>query len=150
MLKEIKGCRHIYHILLHVKDDNLNRLCDRWHENGISFDIKHMQQYFKTIFRCNIHTTIRYFQYRVLNRILYLNKDLEKIKIISDSSCSFCEKEEEDVVHFFYLCYVTKMIWSRLTDWLYNLTGCRIELSLIHVLFGFTEKRNDVLYNNLD
>ena len=27
----------------------------------------------------------------------------------------------------------------------YNLTGCRIELSLIHVLFGFTEKRNDAL-----
>ena len=145
LLKEIKGCRHIYHILLHEKDDNLNRLCDRWHENGISFDIKQMQQYFKTIFRCNIHTTIRYFQYRLLNRILYLNKDLEKIKIISDSSCSFCEKEEEDMVHFFYLCHVTKMIWSRLTDWLYNLTGCRIELSLIHVLFGFTEKRNDAL-----
>ena len=145
LLKEKKGCRHIYHIMLKERDDHLNILCNRWYADGVLFDDKYMQYYFRVLFRCTMHTTVRYFQYRLLNRILFLNKDLVKFNITLDKNCSFCGREEEDMVHFFYYCNVTKLIWSRLTDWLYNVTRCRIEFSLIHVLLGFIEKRNDAL-----
>ena len=46
---------------------------------------------------------------------------------------------------FFYLCNVTKFIWGSFTDWLHNLTSFRINISLVHILFGFIEKRNDAL-----
>ena len=145
LLKDEKGCRHIYQIILKEKDEHLNKLCNRWHADSLLFDDKYMQYYFRVMFRCTTHTTVRYFQYRLLNKILYLNKDLEKINIILNKNCSLCGREEEDMVHFFYSCNVTKLIWSCLTDWLTIVTRCRIKLSLIHVLLGFIEKGNDAL-----
>ena len=48
------------------------------------------------MFCCTKHTTVRYFQYRLLNRILYLNKDLVKIRINLKKSCSLCGREEDE------------------------------------------------------
>ena len=42
---------------------------------------------------------------------------------------------------WFALC----IMFKQLTDWLTIVTRCRIKLSLIHVLLGFIEKRNDAL-----
>ena len=67
------------------------------------------------------------------------------MKITLDAKCSFCGREEENSVHFFYQCHVVNLIWGRFTDWLYNLTSFRINLFVVHVLFGFIEKRNDAL-----
>ena len=145
LLKEKRGCGHIYSIMLNENKCNLVTLSRRWCTNVIALEDSDLQSFFNMTFRCSIYTSVRYFQFRLLHKILYLNKDLVKMKIIADSSCSFCKKKEEDMVHFFYECEVSKSIWNSLVDWLYNITGYRIQLSLLHILFGFKEKRNDSL-----
>ena len=50
LLKEKKGCRHVYHIMLKENDDNLNKLCNRWLVNGILMDAGDMKNYFKMMY----------------------------------------------------------------------------------------------------
>ena len=65
-----------------------------------------------------IDPTLRYFQYKILNNILYLNERLYKIKVVESPLCSLCEKQNESVIHLFCTCILTQSLWQQLTLWL--------------------------------
>ena len=88
---------------------------------------------------------LRYFQYKIVNRILYLNKQLYKMKVVSNDKCSFCKKELENIVHFFYNCEISKSIWNETVKWINEGSRLEIEFNLENVFFGFEDKRNDAL-----
>ena len=44
---------------------------------------------------------LRWFQYRILNRILTTNCFAYKLKLIDSESCTFCHETKETVVHLF-------------------------------------------------
>ena len=54
--------------------------------------------------RVTIYTNLRIFQYKILNNVLYLNEKLFKFKIVSSPLCSFCNSENETLIHLFYSC----------------------------------------------
>ena len=58
-----------------------------------------------------IETKIRVFQYKILNNILYLNKQLHKMRIKESPLCSFCFKEEETFTHLFLVCTFSSKLW---------------------------------------
>ena len=77
------------------------------------------QQYFKTLFpHQNLdwkliyllpriltkNTSLRAFQYKVLNSVLYLNLMLFQFKVSAISFCSYCNKHDETVQHLFSTC----------------------------------------------
>ena len=53
-------------------------------------------------------TTLRSFQYKILNNVLFLNKKL------SSTLCSFCDTLEETPIHIFFDCVHVKCLWERL------------------------------------
>ena len=55
-----------------------------------------------------IDTTLRSFQYKILNNVLFLNKKL------SSTLCSFCDTLEETPIHIFFDCVHVKCLWERL------------------------------------
>ena len=61
-----------------------------------------------------ISTSIRMFQYRLLNNILYSNKCLYKMKLVESPHCSQCRTVDENPFHFFSACPVTLQIWEEL------------------------------------
>ena len=80
------------------------------------------QSYFEKIFKnsnldwktiyllpriATVDTTIRVFQYKLLNNVLFLNKMLYRFRISQDSLCSFHNLEEETPMHIFYSCIHT-------------------------------------------
>ena len=75
-----------------------------------------MQIYFKELFQnkesewkyiyitprpVTIDTSLRIFQYKLLNNVLYLNEKLFKFKIVSSPLCSFCNSEMKPLYYFF-------------------------------------------------
>ena len=64
--------------------------------------------------RVTIDTNLLIFQYKILNNVLYLNAKLFRFKILSSSSCSFCNSENETAIHLFYIYNQTKSLWSKL------------------------------------
>ena len=56
---------------------------------------------------------IRVFQYKLLNKISFLNKILFKFGIVSRSFCSFCNSKKEIAVHIFHDCTLTQNLWNQ-------------------------------------
>ena len=54
-------------------------------------------------FKTTLHTKLREFQYKFLNRILYTNDMLFKFKKVAFPLCYFCGKEPETLGHLFFL-----------------------------------------------
>ena len=145
LMYDIKGCRYMYKVLL-GETNGLHSICLKW-ERHLDYipEISIMRKYNIMIFRFTQDIRLRYFQYKILNRILFLNKQLFKMKIVNDDKCTFCGKELEDIVHFFYKCEISRKIWNETTNWIYERTQVRIEFTLENIIFGFEDKRNDAL-----
>ena len=56
---------------------------------------------------------IRVFQYKLLNKISFLNKILFKFGIVSRSFCSFCNSKKEIAFHIFHDCTLTQNLWNQ-------------------------------------
>ena len=95
-------------------------------------------------------TSLRVFQYKILNNVLFLNKMLFQFKKSPSPFCSFCNVVEETPIHIFYSCLVTQNLWLELqtifTDHLIipNLTPQS-------AIFGFldTEPNSHLILNHL-
>ena len=78
----------------------------RWSEklNEITFDWK--DAYLSPL-KSSLSTRLRYFQYRLLHRILGVNEYTCKIGLIDSNLCSFCSLSVETIPHLFWDCPVT-------------------------------------------
>ena len=51
-----------------------------------------------------INNTLRMFHYKILNNVLYLNKQLFRFGLVTSKFCSFCYQVNETVIHIFAEC----------------------------------------------
>lgn len=81
------------------------------------------------------NSKLQWLQYRINHNILVTNQILNKIKIIDNSKCTFCEQEEETLVHIFWDCELVQNLFKEVNTWLNN-----VNVSKKHMLFGNTDK----------
>ena len=94
--------KELYHMQLCLKYDKPT--CQSYHEKSfVDYDFN-----WKLIYgipcTATLETKIPFFQYKLLNNVLYLNKKSFQFGIISQSKCSFCELYDETPPHIFYEC----------------------------------------------
>ena len=58
------------------------------------------------------------FQFKLFHRRLATNTFLEKINLIDNNLCSFCQREKETLIHLFWNCAVTSSFWQDFKNWL--------------------------------
>jgi len=77
---------------------------------------------FKTVFRRLVKTTfdtrMRWFQWKILYRIIPTNRFLFQCKLSDSSLCSFCNQTEETISHLFWDCPIVQRIWFDLLNWM--------------------------------
>ena len=61
-----------------------------------------------------VDTTLRSFQYRILNNLLFLNKKQHNSWIINTALCSFCNTLEETPINIFWDSIQVKCLWEKL------------------------------------
>ena len=71
-------------------------------------------------FKTTLHTKLREFQYKILNRILYTNEMLFKFKKVDSPLCYFCGKELETLEHLFFCCPRVHAFWDEVTVMLHS------------------------------
>ena len=67
-------------------------------------------------YKVSISSSIRIFQYKILNNILYLNQKISKFDQGASHLCSLCLKEPEDTLHLFCQCDKTQLLWETLSN----------------------------------
>ena len=100
------------------------------------------KQIYLTPHKVTLDIEKRMFQFKILNRIIYTNKLLNKMRT-DTSLCTLCEEYEESLEHLFLQCKCTKDFWTHTIDWLNksNITISRLNdseigLGIIKVLIG--------------
>ena len=68
-----------------------------------------------------IDTYGRNFHYKCSQNILYLNERLFKFGKSTTSRCSYCDNENESILHLFYSCNNTKSLWNSFQTHLHSL-----------------------------
>ena len=69
--------------------------------------------------KTNINTSLRMFQYKILNNILFLNKKLFTFGLVDDSKCSFCKLNDETVSHLYTNCTIVNNLWKQLQTYFF-------------------------------
>ena len=56
---------------------------------------------------------LKWFQIRIVHRIIGTNKTLKWMNMVDDDLCTFCREETEDIEHLFWGCDVIQQFWLR-------------------------------------
>ena len=67
-----------------------------------------------------IESSLRSFQYKILNNTLYLIERLFKLNAVESPQCSLCKQFPESVLHLFCTCSVTRSLWVHFCLWASN------------------------------
>ena len=93
---------------------------------------------FRHLMKSTQDTRLRWFQFRLLYRIIPCQRFLFLRKVVDAQTCNFCKTEEQTLEHLFWDCTTVKSFWNSFTNWLHhNFTHCRnLNLSKQLVLLG--------------
>ena len=146
LLKDKKGCRRIYKILL---PNFKNKAKLKWSQQLQYIDDNKWKTICSAPFECTGDIKLRWFQFRITQRILSTNYFLKMIKVSSEDRCSFCYQVQETIYHIFCMCPITNTIWRKLEEWI--LCKCKIKVSLCDndILFGKFPIRKHTGLNNI-
>ena len=138
-----KGCSHIYNQLLNKNLKKCKSL-EKW-KRHFDIDDKLWGNYCSQTFNCTLDVGLRWFQYKIVHRILFTNDLLFKLKLVNEKCCSFCGIHVETPIHLFCECQLSSRIWTSLSHWISRKTDNRIEFSSKNILFGFKGSQNKAL-----
>ena len=115
----------------------------KWKQQ-FDFDNTIWSFYYQIPFYSIEDVNLRWFQFKIVNRIIYMKDALLRFKLVTDNLCTFCNNNKETIMHIFCSCIHTNEIWSRLELWL-SRNNVQIKISNQNKLFGFYGKNNGAL-----
>ena len=62
--------------------------------------------------RITVDSYSRQFYFKLTHNILFLNKALKRMKLVDSSMCSYCNADEETLIHFFAKCQYVVGVWG--------------------------------------
>ena len=98
-------------------------------------------------YKCTIDVKLRWFQYRILNRVLTTNTLLYKINQRNNNLCTFCNEEPETIKHIFTEYKKVMPIWVQLQNWFLQKIGLSVTLNQNLILFGTDLKKSNHAVN---
>ena len=128
-----KGTRLYYDILTEKK--SMPNCCQKW-----SMKINENINWNKVFF--SIHkiqdVKLKWFQMRIVHRIIGTNIILNEMGIKENSNCNFCNECKDDIDHIFWNCVCIQRFWIKVEEILKTkcLTCTNVKLSKCLILFG--------------
>ena len=111
----------------------------KYEDNFSAHDLR-WEQFYLLPRKATLDSKTREFKYKLLRRIIYTNKILHKMGLVTSPMCSLCGKTEESLEHLFISCDTSKHFWSSGTEWL-NEVGFDVRyLSTFDRTYGLTSK----------
>ena len=118
MISEKKGCQQIRKIL-NKNQDTPNAEKKLVNELLLPENLTWCQVYLIP-HQITTDTNLRWFQYRLINRILATNTFLCKIGIKQNNKCAFCKIDPETLKHIFLECDIVQVFWHELESFVKN------------------------------
>ena len=110
----------------------------KWNRTFLHQDWK---KTFRHCFRTTVDTQLRWFQSRILHRLLPTEKYLFLCGITDEPVCNFCHVEEQTIVHLMMECTFVQQFWKEFQEDIVNRNIFNVNLTVDTriVLFGVKE-----------
>ena len=135
LLRDKKGCRRMYDIMLSPKCFVYN---NKWEPVGININEQTWKKYHSVIKNLN-EVKLKDFQYKITNKILVTKSFLYRINKTDDNLCEYCHEQPETIFHLFVQCEETKQFWSLLNNWLTEMSNINMDLQDSSILFSYQD-----------
>lgn len=124
---------------------NEQRYMGKWStELDLHQDAKWWESINNTV-RIPLEVRLRWFQYRVVHRIISTNTFLFKIGIVDSPLCTFCKESAETITHLFFECTVTSNLIREVVSWFGEITQETEVLSCTDIILGIPGEGNNLL-----
>ena len=87
------------------------------------FTLEECEEFYCSIYTSPSSTKFRDFHYRLLNRALVTNIELNQWKIIPSNLCTICNERPETAMHLLLTCEISKIFWNTFLQHLSIKTG---------------------------
>ena len=130
-------CNYIYNNLMHSKVSH-NKALLKWNSK-LNLNIPDIiwNVVCARPFVCSSDIKLRWFQYRIIHRLIPTNNYLHMIKLKNSNLCDFCNSCVKTIEHLFFYCIHVKTLWVFMQNIFFN---CQIFFGLHTnvelVLFG--------------
>ena len=126
----VKVSKYVYSLLINNVCTKPEKALYKWNRD-LNLQEDEVFEAFNHLYTLTYDIKIRMFQFKVLHRIIPLNKFLFRIGIVEMYNCSFCHVEPESIIHIFCECNVTRNLWFDIQTWLtennVNIQSCSKE-----------------------
>ena len=135
LLNDSKGCKSVYTCL--NNNNEIPTCIKKWDEIlSTKFTEDDWEAIFLLPFSVTSDINIRWFQFRLIHRILGTNSYLYKINYVENSICTFCKQFPETIEHIFWTYRYSQALIRNMLLNHYNIYG---DLTLNDMLSGFIE-----------
>ena len=114
LLRDNKGCQNIYKVLIRNNEIPVSR--QKWINLFPEFGEDKWKFIYALPYILTQDTNLRWFQYKLIHRILANNYFLHKIGIAESIQCTFCNLESETIYHLFWDCEYVKKLWIEILN----------------------------------
>lgn len=104
-----KGTKRYYNML--IQKEQPPKCCDKWNSK-LNKDINWKITFAKIQKIQEIK--LKWFQIRIVHRIIGTNRSLKWMNLKNDDLCDFCKEETETIVHLFWECDIIQRFWKEL------------------------------------
>ena len=136
-LKNVKQ-RDLYYIFLYPV--SIPSCVNKWNE--ILDTELTVEELFKEKRHCIYNRKSYEFHWKTLNRSIFSEMRLKLMKK-SNGKCKLCNVEDETICHLIYECHKIKSVWSKMENFINNLTDIEITFNKQYVLTGLTKEECD-------
>ena len=103
----------------------------KWNSNlGTNWSAQGFWSLCKDIKILSNSTKMRDFQYRFLQRGLITNIQLAEWGIVESNLCTFCNKDEESIMHLFYHCDFVQALWVKYAEYYQEIYSIAIQVNM--------------------
>ena len=131
-----KGAKMMYSLL---NTNNEKPTSQGLWNNKYKINNNEWEQIYNWPFAITNNVSLQWFQYRINHNILATNSYLHKIKVLSNSSCTFCKAYPETITHILWDCKVTQILINRFKDW-FKENNIKSNMEEKTYIFGFSDE----------
>ena len=137
-LLNFKGPRGLYKVALNTQQNHHSAKA-KW-ENKLNLTINNdmWKQIFHICHRSLEDNVYKWFQMRIIYRILGTRSYLAKMQKTDNATCARCKSETETILHMFVTCPIVKELWTAIEKFIKNKIGLTISFSTFNIIFGHT------------
>ena len=144
LLKDTSGCKRIYDTLNNRTITPKAQL--KYAKEGFLYDTQEWEMFYTIPFHSVKDTSLAWFQYTILHRIVATNKFLHMIHYVDSNVCTFCDNFPE-TIHLFFKCDKVHNLWKEVNSWILCKTGIEINFNKDIVMFGMINNKNSSFVN---